>query len=157
MLEKTRGNGRGYPFNEIRRVQTHFSQRVRVTPPLFPSMGFCPRRGLFGNGDGRELGEDCYHWGFGCFRGVQTHFSHQIPTRSRHPSFISKYGFLSEAGTVWQRGRAGIGEDCYHWGFGYFCELKTHPSVLGLLENTLTRGGPGVVTCDGLKWKLNYT
>ena len=86
-----------------RRILATKYQRVRVTPPLFPSMDFCPRRGLFGNGDGRELGEDCYHWGF-----------------------------------------------------GHFCELKTHPSVLGLLENTLTRGGPGVVTCDGLKWKLNY-
>ena len=107
MLEKTRGNGRGYPFNEI--------------------------------------------------RGVQTHFSHQIPTRSRHPSFISKYGFLAEAGTVWQRGRAGIGGGLLPLGIWTFLRAENSPQCFDLLENTLTRGGPGVVTCDGLKWKLNYT
>ena len=82
MLEKTRGNGRGYPFNEI--------------------------------------------------RGVQTHFSHQIPTRSRHPSFISKYGFLSEAGTVWQRGRAGIGGGLLPLGIWTFLRAENSPQCFGL-------------------------
>ena len=52
-------------------------QRVRVTPPLFPIMGFC------------------------------------------------------EAGTVWQRGRAGIGGGLLPLGIWTFCELKTYPSVSG--------------------------